>query len=87
MATRTSGITQECIINTTGCGKEHDTPSPADEELLVTTQTTERRLRTKIDFAICPIVCSLYLFCYIDRANIGGMHYPVRSLMAETTDG
>ncbi|KAI7781615.1 mfs transporter protein [Diaporthe eres] len=71
MATRTSGITQECIINTTDCEKEHYTPSPADKELLVTTQTTERRLRTKIDFAICPIVCLLYLFCYIDRANIG----------------
>lgn len=87
MVSQSSGITQECIINTRGCEKEHDTPSPADEEVLVVTQPTERRLRTKIDFAICPIVCSLYLFCYIDRANIGGMHYPIRSLMTQTTNG
>ncbi|KAH7040886.1 major facilitator superfamily domain-containing protein [Microdochium trichocladiopsis] len=31
----------------------------------------ERRLRTKIDWAIVPIVSFLYLFCFIDRANIG----------------
>lgn len=31
----------------------------------------ERRLRTKIDWMIIPIVSILYLFCFIDRANIG----------------
>lgn len=31
----------------------------------------ERRLRWKIDLAITPIICLLYLFCFIDRANIG----------------
>jgi len=31
----------------------------------------ERRLRTKIDFCIVPTVSLLYLFCFIDRANIG----------------
>lgn len=31
----------------------------------------ERKLRTKIDWAIVPIVSVLYLFCFIDRANIG----------------
>ncbi|KAK8161108.1 permease of the major facilitator superfamily [Phyllosticta citrichinensis] len=31
----------------------------------------ERRLRWKIDLVITPIACLLYLFCFIDRANIG----------------
>ncbi|KAH6679985.1 major facilitator superfamily domain-containing protein [Plectosphaerella plurivora] len=31
----------------------------------------EARLRRKIDFMIVPTVALLYLFCFIDRANIG----------------
>jgi hypothetical protein len=31
----------------------------------------ERRLRRKIDLFIMPTVAILYLFCFIDRANIG----------------
>lgn len=31
----------------------------------------ERRLRFKIDLHIVPTVAILYLFCFIDRANIG----------------
>jgi hypothetical protein len=31
----------------------------------------ERRLRWKIDLYIVPTVALLYLFCFIDRANIG----------------
>lgn len=31
----------------------------------------ERRLRNKIDLMIVPTVSLLYLFCFIDRANIG----------------
>ncbi|KAI5468105.1 major facilitator superfamily domain-containing protein [Mariannaea sp. PMI_226] len=31
----------------------------------------ERKLRRKIDFFIVPIVSLLYLFCFIDRSNIG----------------
>ena len=31
----------------------------------------ESRLRLKIDFYIIPTVALLYLFCFIDRANIG----------------
>lgn len=31
----------------------------------------ERRLRSKIDWAIIPIVSIVYLMCFIDRANIG----------------
>ncbi|EXJ54847.1 uncharacterized protein A1O5_12913 [Cladophialophora psammophila CBS 110553] len=32
---------------------------------------TEKRLRRKIDMFVMPTVCLLYLFCFIDRANIG----------------
>ncbi|KEQ95535.1 hypothetical protein AUEXF2481DRAFT_47038 [Aureobasidium subglaciale EXF-2481] len=31
----------------------------------------EAKLRTKIDFMVIPTVMVLYLFCFIDRANIG----------------
>ena len=31
----------------------------------------ERKLRLKIDLMIIPTVALLYLFCFIDRANIG----------------
>lgn len=31
----------------------------------------EARLRRKIDLMIIPTVSLLYLFCFIDRANIG----------------
>lgn len=31
----------------------------------------EKRLRRKIDMMIIPTVALLYLFCFIDRANIG----------------
>ena len=31
----------------------------------------EARLRRKIDFHVVPTVFLLYLFCFIDRANVG----------------
>lgn len=31
----------------------------------------EAKLRRKIDWCIVPTVALLYLFCFIDRANIG----------------
>ncbi|RAL14090.1 putative MFS transporter [Aspergillus homomorphus CBS 101889] len=34
-------------------------------------RVAERRLRRKIDFCILPTVSLIYLFCFIDRANIG----------------
>ncbi|KAB8233211.1 putative MFS transporter [Aspergillus alliaceus] len=34
-------------------------------------RAAERRLRLKIDLYIIPTVALLYLFCFIDRANIG----------------
>ncbi|KAI3400077.1 hypothetical protein diail_4615 [Diaporthe ilicicola] len=48
------------------------TSSAFDGQLPVeATPAAEKRLRTKIDLAICPVICVLYLFCFIDRANIG----------------
>jgi hypothetical protein len=34
-------------------------------------RAAESRLRLKIDLMIVPTVALLYLFCFIDRANIG----------------
>jgi hypothetical protein len=34
-------------------------------------KAAEARLRMKIDLYIVPTVAILYLFCFIDRANIG----------------
>lgn len=36
-----------------------------------TTSEAESRLRTKTDLHLVPIVAILYLFCFIDRANLG----------------
>lgn len=39
--------------------------------LLTFDKQAEARLRLKIDLYIIPTVAILYLFCFIDRANIG----------------
>jgi hypothetical protein len=39
--------------------------------LLTFDKNAEARLRLKIDLYIIPTVAILYLFCFIDRANIG----------------
>lgn len=36
----------------------------------------EAKLRRKIDFMIVPTVSILYLFCFIDRANVGTCSFP-----------
>ncbi|KAJ5995546.1 MFS general substrate transporter [Penicillium waksmanii] len=49
-----------------------DTPSQGrTADLDEVTRQAERKLRTKIDLYIVPIVALLYLMCFIDRANIG----------------
>jgi hypothetical protein len=37
-------------------------------------RAVESRLRLKIDLYIVPTVALMYLFCFIDRANIGVSH-------------
>ena len=39
--------------------------------LIVIDPVAERKLRLKLDLFIVPPVAILYLFCFIDRANIG----------------
>lgn len=39
----------------------------------------EAKLRLKIDLMIVPTVSILYLFCFIDRANIGTIRCQLRS--------
>ncbi|CAI4213270.1 unnamed protein product, partial [Parascedosporium putredinis] len=41
------------------------------QSLVTLDRAAERRLRLKIDLYIIPTVSLLYLFCFIDRANIG----------------
>ncbi|KAI0973489.1 MFS transporter [Xylaria arbuscula] len=41
------------------------------ESLIQFDPEAERRLRNKLDYMIVPTVSILYLFCFIDRANIG----------------
>ncbi|KAM5366985.1 hypothetical protein ACJZ2D_010253 [Fusarium nematophilum] len=43
---------------------------PLPQEFIYDRQA-ERRLRTKTDLMILPTICLIYLFCFIDRANIG----------------
>lgn len=45
--------------------------SSEKEDDFVFDPKAEARLRRKIDMMIVPIVALLYLFCFIDRANIG----------------
>lgn len=50
---------------------DHPEPFSHANTLAQFDKDAERKLRTKIDWAIVPIVSVLYLFCFIDRANIG----------------
>lgn len=48
------------------------------QSLLTFDPKAEARVRLKIDLYIIPTVAILYLFCFIDRANIGRSrrHFP-----------
>ncbi|GKT51176.1 putative transporter [Colletotrichum spaethianum] len=48
-----------------------DDPEKHTEQSLLYDPAVERKLRLKIDLMIVPTVALLYLFCFIDRANIG----------------
>ncbi|KAL3451750.1 major facilitator superfamily domain-containing protein [Aspergillus insuetus] len=51
---------------------EKASTSPCDGDILAQLDPkAEQRLRWKIDLYIVPTVALLYLFCFIDRANIG----------------
>ncbi|KAI1849164.1 hypothetical protein JX265_012798 [Neoarthrinium moseri] len=73
LSDKTSGIT--------GVNQQEDIHTAAEKGLAATDKygeatvqfdkDAERRLRLKIDLMIVPTVAVLYLFCFIDRANIG----------------
>lgn len=46
-------------------------PSRYGNSLVNVDPKAEAQIRRKIDLHIIPIVSLLYLFCFIDRANIG----------------
>ena len=48
-----------------------NSPCRYGQPLLQYDPVAERKLRLKIDLYIVPTVALLYLFCFIDRANIG----------------
>ncbi|KAI1826777.1 MFS general substrate transporter [Xylaria intraflava] len=62
-------------------GVEHNVHGAAESGFVATDQSgqslvkfdpvAERKLRNKLDYMVVPIVSILYLFCFIDRANIG----------------
>jgi len=62
-----------------GCDVDREGSSSGSDEtdLLIPnsldsdTQARERLLLRKLDLRILPILCSLYLFAYLDRANLG----------------
>jgi hypothetical protein len=81
MNTSTAGTTEKCMKNATDPKQEHEGCSDEQldgQQLPGLTRAMERRLRVKIDLAICPLVCILYMCCFIDRANIGMIHQPCR---------
>ncbi|KAI9640997.1 hypothetical protein NHQ30_010424 [Ciborinia camelliae] len=49
----------------------HEATDRRGQSLVTFDSIAERKLRLKIDLMIVPIVALLYLFCFIDRANIG----------------
>ena len=54
-----------------GLGEMELTTYSYGNALLTFDPKAEARLRWKIDLYIIPTVALLYLFCFIDRANIG----------------
>ncbi|RMZ84310.1 hypothetical protein DV738_g503, partial [Chaetothyriales sp. CBS 135597] len=46
-------------------------PTTGEGSVIEIDPEAERKLRLKLDLYILPHICLLYLFCYIDRSNIG----------------
>ncbi|KAF9890473.1 hypothetical protein FE257_005878 [Aspergillus nanangensis] len=64
---------KEGMLNTAheAAERDHAATDQYGHALVEFDRAAERRLRLKIDFYIVPTVALLYLFCFIDRANIG----------------
>lgn len=57
-------------------GQGHAATDLHGRSLVEFDRAAERRLRLKIDLYTVPTVSLLYLFCFIDRANIGIFRLP-----------
>ncbi|KAF5122625.1 putative transporter [Metarhizium anisopliae] len=65
---------EEAMINAQSSDASRDEKPQRDslaQGSVVLDPAAERRLRLKIDLFIVPTVSLLYLFCFIDRANLG----------------
>lgn len=67
--TATDGVHQDAFVSAAESGNA--ATDRYGQPLVTFDQAAERKLRLKIDFCIVPTVALLYLFCFIDRANIG----------------
>ncbi|RAL62498.1 hypothetical protein DID88_005063 [Monilinia fructigena] len=63
----------------------HEATDRRGQSLVTFDPVAERKLRLKIDLMIVPTVALLYLFCFIDRANIGKSHTITISLSRQVT--
>lgn len=71
---RTSSLNKAVIHDETvhsAAERGHAATDNLGRSLLTFDKAAEFRLRLKIDLYIIPTVAILYLFCFIDRANIG----------------
>ncbi|KAJ1908687.1 hypothetical protein IWQ60_011583 [Tieghemiomyces parasiticus] len=50
--------------------KAFEVPAPASETSTFSPKDT-RRLVRKIDWHLLPLICIVYIFCFLDRSNIG----------------
>lgn len=62
--------------HTPDIGQNHDSERISDSleqnaSIETIDKAAERLLRNKIDLRLVPVMCMLYLFCFIDRANVG----------------
>jgi hypothetical protein len=66
-----SGLDNATDAAREAAGRGHAATDQYGRALIEFDRTAERHLRLKIDLYIIPTVALLYLFCFIDRANIG----------------
>lgn len=65
--------------DTVGGCREGQDASPGPEQLDASSEdgmTMTGKLRVKMDLMIIPMVSLMYMFCFIDRINIGMDHPP-----------
>ena len=64
--------------------EKSDLLSRVDHPILDIDPKAEAKLRLKLDLYVLPTVALLYLFCFIDRANIGPSPLPLSKSIYKT---